>query len=126
MHPLAVSAAETNTRIANQGYKAACDVVRWDAANLPFRDGMVDAYVSDFPFGQRCGSPKVRVQLYQNSMRELARILIPGSGRAVVLLLWRKVQIHEWQLSFGVLDELCFKHSGTWYSEEYVRKLACG
>jgi len=32
----------------------------------------------------------VRVQLYQNSMRELARILRPGTGRAVILLLWRK------------------------------------
>eukprot|EP00958_Prasinococcus_capsulatus_P012924 scaffold1312_cov393-Prasinococcus_capsulatus_cf.AAC.9 len=106
MHHIAVDAADKNTQIANRDFKAACDVLRWDAANLPLREGMIDAYVryphhlallglwriwfvaSDFPFGQRCGSPKVRVQLYQNSMRvrQRTRMLRRPPSRSFVSL----------------------------------------
>lgn len=57
-----------------------------DATALPFRDGSVNAVVTDFPYGQsvcirREGSME---WLYDHALSEICRILRPG-GRAVVV-----------------------------------------
>ncbi len=53
------------------------DVVRWDAANLPLRDNIVDRIASDLPFGRKCGSRRSNRCLYPRLFRECARVLRP-------------------------------------------------
>ncbi|CAN0047518.1 unnamed protein product, partial [Discosporangium mesarthrocarpum] len=38
------------------------------------------------PFGVSCGSPRANQRLYPNALREMARVLRPLTGRAVLLL----------------------------------------
>ncbi|CAN0453872.1 unnamed protein product, partial [Hapterophycus canaliculatus] len=58
----------------------------WDAQSLPLRDGSVDAMVVDMPFGHSCGTPRQNAKLFPLVMAEMARVLRPGSGRAVLLV----------------------------------------
>lgn len=61
------------------------DLVRADAASLPFPDGSIDAVVTDLPYGQ---SVTIRAStmddLYRGTIREIDRVLAPGR-RAVVV-----------------------------------------
>eukprot|EP00980_Cylindrotheca_fusiformis_P008914 scaffold1900_cov123-Cylindrotheca_fusiformis.AAC.40 len=59
--------------------------VAWDAAMVPLRTGIVDAVVSDLPFGQMCLSSSTLNQLLPLIIVECARILVPSTGRMVVL-----------------------------------------
>ncbi|OAE20574.1 hypothetical protein AXG93_3873s1320 [Marchantia polymorpha subsp. ruderalis] len=52
-NPKAVDAAAINVR--GGGGRGPCDVLSWDAANLPLRSGTIDRVVCDMPFGNRCG-----------------------------------------------------------------------
>ncbi|CAG2066259.1 unnamed protein product, partial [Timema podura] len=61
------------------------NTLTWDATKLPLRDGVVDLFISDLPFGKRCGSKKGNPHLYTNVVREMARTAVPGTGRAVLL-----------------------------------------
>ncbi len=58
------------------------ETIRWDCRHMAFRSGTIDKVVTDLPFGIKCG-----LQLFQfaHFCRELARILVPGTGRAVIL-----------------------------------------
>jgi hypothetical protein len=59
--------------------------VAWDAALLPMRTGVVDAVVSDLPFGKMCLSSSTLNQLLPLVMVECARALVPSTGRMLVL-----------------------------------------
>ena len=57
----------------------------WDATNLPIRAGVVDAVVSDLPFGQQCMSSFQLDVFLPLLMFEMARVLRPETGRMVLL-----------------------------------------
>lgn len=59
--------------------------IAWDAAWLPLRSGIVDAVVSDLPFGQMCLSANAVEQLLPLVMIQCARVLVPKTGRMVLL-----------------------------------------
>ncbi|CAM9513419.1 unnamed protein product [Scytosiphon promiscuus] len=69
-----------------EGASGAACACAWDAQSLPLRDGSVDAMVVDMPFGHSCGTPRQNAKLYPLVMAEMARVLRPGSGRAVLLV----------------------------------------
>ncbi|KAI2513356.1 THUMP domain [Fragilaria crotonensis] len=57
----------------------------WDASCLPLRPGSIDVVVTDLPFGKLCLSSNKLYQLLPLWFSELARVLRPGTGRAVIL-----------------------------------------
>ncbi|XP_072308332.1 tRNA (guanine(6)-N2)-methyltransferase THUMP3 [Eucyclogobius newberryi] len=61
------------------------DTVRWDLCNLPMKTSSVDIIITDMPFGKRMGSRKKNWDLYPSCLREMARVVRPGSGKAVLL-----------------------------------------
>lgn len=61
------------------------DVVRWDASNLPLRDGCIDKICTDLPFGKRCGSKTNNYNLYPQFLVDVARVLNHENGRATLL-----------------------------------------
>ncbi|CAM6129646.1 unnamed protein product [Calypogeia fissa] len=81
----AVDAAKTNSAGRGPGGGGPCDVLQWDAAHLPLRDGTVDRVICDMPFGNRCGNAKVREWLCPKVVKEVVRILQPGTGIAVLM-----------------------------------------
>ncbi|GAQ80022.1 hypothetical protein KFL_000440230 [Klebsormidium nitens] len=89
----AVAKAGRNLAAGQQGGRPGpCDVIRWDATRLPWRDRTVDRVISDMPFGILCGSPKERNNVFPSVLKEIARVLVPGTGRAVLLCQGRKVR----------------------------------
>ncbi|BBN17512.1 hypothetical protein MPTK1_7g15140 [Marchantia polymorpha subsp. ruderalis] len=82
-NPKAVDAAAINVR--GGGGRGPCDVLSWDAANLPLRSGTIDRVVCDMPFGNRCGNYKVREWLCPKVVKEVVRILQRGTGIAVLM-----------------------------------------
>ncbi|XP_071961654.1 tRNA (guanine(6)-N(2))-methyltransferase THUMP3-like [Antedon mediterranea] len=61
------------------------DVLRWDVCKLPLKTNSVDVFISDMPFGKRMGSKYRNWQLYEQGLREMARVCRPTTGRAVLL-----------------------------------------
>uniref|UniRef100_A0A0A9XVA7 THUMP domain-containing protein 3 n=1 Tax=Lygus hesperus TaxID=30085 RepID=A0A0A9XVA7_LYGHE len=61
------------------------DAFRWNAKALPLKDQSVDIVVTDLPFGLRMGKWKDNNALYDAVLRELARVVRSGSGRAALL-----------------------------------------
>ncbi|CAL9704665.1 unnamed protein product [Knipowitschia caucasica] len=61
------------------------DTVRWNLCNLPMKTSSVDIIITDMPFGKRMGSRKKNWDLYPSCLREMARVVRPGSGKAVLL-----------------------------------------
>ena len=61
----------------------ALEVLRWDAAALPLRSGIVDKLVVDVPWGNR---GRAEPALLRGVMGEVGRVLAPG-GLALILLL---------------------------------------
>ena len=57
----------------------------WDAAQLPIRNSSVDVIVSDLPFGKQCLSANALNQLLPLLLMECARVLVPKTGRMVLL-----------------------------------------
>ena len=57
----------------------------WDASSLPVRSASVDVVITDLPFGKLCLSSNKLYQLLPLWFSELARVLRPGTGRAVIL-----------------------------------------
>ena len=56
-----------------------------DARRPTLRQGTVDVVVTDLPFGKRCLEKNKLPAVYSRVLAELARILRPGSGRAVLM-----------------------------------------
>jgi hypothetical protein len=65
--------------------KSSSLLVAWDATHLPMRTNSVDVVVSDLPFGQQCLSATALNQLLPLVFLECARVLMPITGRMVVL-----------------------------------------
>jgi ubiquinone/menaquinone biosynthesis C-methylase UbiE len=83
------------------------DILRWDAMQLPVRDGCVDAVVVDLPFGNLCGKASANHRrLYPCAVAECARVLRPG-GRAVFMTTMKN----------GLLS-IAEEHSALWAVEE--------
>ncbi|GMH36611.1 hypothetical protein BSKO_04484 [Bryopsis sp. KO-2023] len=64
------------------------DNVEWNAKRLPLREASVDAIVTDLPCGQQLpkGDKKMYTfSLYKSALKEFARVIRPGSGRAVLM-----------------------------------------
>lgn len=66
------------------------DVVRWDATRLPLRDCVADRFVSDLPFGRKCGSRTANDHLYTKLFREISRVTRRGPVAATLLSCDRK------------------------------------
>eukprot|EP00997_Jenningsia_sp_PLL12_P010327 NODE_7548_length_450_cov_43.573566_g6710_i0.p1 GENE.NODE_7548_length_450_cov_43.573566_g6710_i0~~NODE_7548_length_450_cov_43.573566_g6710_i0.p1 ORF type:complete len:133 (-),score=23.92 NODE_7548_length_450_cov_43.573566_g6710_i0:51-404(-) len=64
---------------------AEIDAMRLDCECLPFLTASVDVVVTDLPFGKRMGSRSSVRTLYPIALRELARVVRPGTGRMVAL-----------------------------------------
>eukprot|EP01138_Halocafeteria_seosinensis_P015944 gb/GECG01016271.1/.p1 GENE.gb/GECG01016271.1/~~gb/GECG01016271.1/.p1 ORF type:complete len:479 (+),score=52.72 gb/GECG01016271.1/:1-1437(+) len=61
-----------------------------DVTRLPIRSGCIDCILCDPPYGKRCGSRNSTGELLNRFTEELARILRPSSGRAVILHAWKR------------------------------------
>jgi len=79
----AVESSRINSTGGNSGHR--CDVVQWDAGLLPLRTGSIDRVISDMPFGNRCGNFKVRDWLCPRVVKQVVRVLRPGTGLAVLM-----------------------------------------
>ena len=55
------------------------------AGLLGLRAATVDVAVSDLPFGKRCLGVDELPRLYARLLSYLARVLVPGTGRAVLM-----------------------------------------
>ena len=82
------------------------DVVRspvasivWDSSRLPLRDGSVDVFVVDMPFGVKC---KLKKKDCFKIVAEMSRVLREG-GRAVLLYQARKLMREAIKRTRGVL-----------------------
>lgn len=71
-----INALEKNLKIDN---------LKWDSTRLPLRTNSIDVFVSDFPFGKRCGTKANNKALFKNALNDLARVLKKKSGRCVIL-----------------------------------------
>jgi 23S rRNA G2445 N2-methylase RlmL len=80
LDPQAVNACVAN---AGQAHIRA-RVSRWDAVELPMRDGSVDTLVTNLPWGREVGLSTSVPVLYRRILAEAERAL-GGSGRAVIL-----------------------------------------
>lgn len=70
---------------------APVSVVRWDATSLPLRDATVDVVLTDMPFGHRHGSHLSNQKTYPRFLRELWRVLVPETGRALLITMARNL-----------------------------------
>eukprot|EP01063_Lacrimia_lanifica_P020284 TRINITY_DN27616_c0_g1_i1.p1 TRINITY_DN27616_c0_g1~~TRINITY_DN27616_c0_g1_i1.p1 ORF type:complete len:491 (+),score=141.96 TRINITY_DN27616_c0_g1_i1:74-1474(+) len=81
-----VTAVEKTVRncdaVKQDGCAGACV---WDVTQLPLREGSVDVFVTDLPFGKRMNTKQDNRVLYAAMLRELARVARCGTGRAVFL-----------------------------------------
>ncbi|KAL8560970.1 hypothetical protein ACOMHN_061184 [Nucella lapillus] len=58
--------------------------VRWNACHLPLKDGIVDVFVSDLPFGKRVGRKFDNQKLYCRVLDEMARCGKLGARAALL------------------------------------------
>ena len=65
--------------------RPAADFIQWDCLLPCLRDNSVDIIVTDLPFGKRSGSKADNRVLYPRTLLSLARVVRPGTGRAVLL-----------------------------------------
>ncbi|CAI5496508.1 unnamed protein product [Closterium sp. Naga37s-1] len=79
-------------RRSQGGHVTGCDWLVWDASALPLRTGCVDRVLCDMPFGVRCGNFKMRERLCPAVIRQVARVLTPGTGVAVLMAVGRGVR----------------------------------
>mmetsp|Transcript_28455 Transcript_28455/g.43012 ORF Transcript_28455/g.43012 Transcript_28455/m.43012 type:complete len:511 (-) Transcript_28455:1089-2621(-) len=77
------------------------NICAWDAGSLPIRTASIDVIVSDLPFGQQCLSSQQLATVLPLWFNELARVLRPGSGRAVLLCGAHKCIVSALQESHG-------------------------
>ena len=85
-----------------------------DATRLPVRTGSIDVVLCDPPYGKRCSSRNATGELLQRFKRELARILRPSSGRAIILHAWKK-------FFYSFVSMVAFKRYLDLYSTQYLR-----
>ncbi|XP_055958431.1 uncharacterized protein LOC126828015 [Patella vulgata] len=67
---------------ANKRRLVDLDMYQWDATNLPLRDGCVDVFITDLPFGRRHSRGMPNHKLYPMLLNELARVTRKETGRA--------------------------------------------
>ncbi|CAE8718716.1 unnamed protein product [Polarella glacialis] len=64
---------------------ASMELLRSDCGHLPLPGGCVDVVLCDLPWGRQYGSEVGNADLYPSLLAELARVLRPGTGRAVLV-----------------------------------------
>lgn len=90
-HDLAVPRCNNNLNHMNQEqtkhklFSLNVDLFSWDATNLPLKSATVDVVVTDLPFGKRMGSKFDNRRLYPALLKEMARVVVLNTGRAVLL-----------------------------------------
>ncbi|XP_064486584.1 tRNA (guanine(6)-N2)-methyltransferase THUMP3-like isoform X2 [Ornithodoros turicata] len=90
-HHLATERTHANLTALNAKRKdanrncALADLEQWDVCHLPLRNGSVDVFISDLPFGKRMGSRPDNRTLYPRLLTEIGRVCTPGTGRAILL-----------------------------------------
>jgi hypothetical protein len=66
-------------------FRKSGNLIGWDASWLPLRSCSIDVIVSDLPFGHTCLSSAKLGTLLPVVLGEMARVLRPNTGRAVLL-----------------------------------------
>jgi hypothetical protein len=66
-------------------FRKSGNLMGWDASWLPLRSRSIDVVVSDLPFGHTCLSSAKLGALLPLVLGEMARVLRPDTGRAVLL-----------------------------------------
>ena len=85
-HNQAITHSAANiSHISKDPKNGPVDILQFDATKLPFKTGLIDAIVSDLPFGKRIGNKTINTTLYPKLLKEFARITVPSTGRAVLL-----------------------------------------
>ncbi|CAG0899317.1 unnamed protein product [Cyprideis torosa] len=87
-HPSAITRSELNLKALESEGRPCRKVglLRFDTRHMPFRNGSVDVFVSDLPFGNRMGRKSDNLKnFYPAVLKEMARCARPGTGRAVLL-----------------------------------------
>ncbi|GMH91421.1 hypothetical protein TrVE_jg9289 [Triparma verrucosa] len=65
-----------------------CGLTLWDCTRLPLRDGLIDVWICDPPFGVHCGKTKDAITLLKHLLRECRRCSAEG-GRMIMLIAHR-------------------------------------
>ncbi|KAH9395755.1 THUMP domain-containing protein 3 [Tyrophagus putrescentiae] len=81
-YPVAIEKTLDNVR-ANGMHKST--ILWWDSTRMPLKDGSVDVFITDLPFGKRLGSKEINKTLYPALFAEMSRCLRPSTGRMVLL-----------------------------------------
>ncbi|XP_076447978.1 tRNA (guanine(6)-N(2))-methyltransferase THUMP3-like [Babylonia areolata] len=90
LHKVAMEKTCRNMQALNETHTAQgrgglmMDALQWNACRLPLRDGVVDAFVTDLPFGKRVGRRSQNLTLYGQVLKEMSRCSRP-SARAALL-----------------------------------------
>ncbi|OQR96385.1 hypothetical protein THRCLA_07303 [Thraustotheca clavata] len=117
----AIDRANYNAKlVAKSNPNMYMDVVQWDCQRLPIRRDMVDALVTDMPFGKRIGSHAKNNKTYPQILNEFCRVVKKGTGNAVLLTTERELTVKQIQrnktwivhrqstVNVGGLDAKCF------------------
>lgn len=87
IHEKAVSRSEMNYKHINTTRVSSIpmDIFQWDIGRLPLKTSSVDVFATDLPFGKRSGRKSDNRPLYTKAVNEMARVVRPSTGRAVLL-----------------------------------------
>lgn len=77
------------------------DILQWDTTRMPLKDGSVDVFITDLPFGKRLGSKEINKKLYPQLFSEMTRCVRPSTGR-IVLLTMDKTMANQCIYSFEI------------------------
>ncbi|XP_075216235.1 tRNA (guanine(6)-N(2))-methyltransferase THUMP3-like [Lycorma delicatula] len=87
IHEKAVERSDLNRAHVStvHGFPITLDIFHWDITKLPLKGASVDVFATDLPFGKRSGKKSNNRPLYTNTLKEMARVVRPTTGRAVLL-----------------------------------------
>ena len=106
--PAALRAAGTNLRRLGQAL-----LCRWDATRLPLPDHVVDALVSNPPFGKQLGRAEEMGLLYREMLVEYNRVLRPGRLAVLLVSDWPRLQAAARAVGWKLARKYRVAHAGT-------------
>ena len=78
--------AQASSETVERSVTGAWDLVNMDVTRLPLKTGSVDRIITDMPFGKRSGESNSELAaLYPKALNEMARVLRPGTGKAIIM-----------------------------------------